>query len=205
MFLGKDRKVRRHKHESMPLPELIAEPTGARSMSFVGTHEYLAPEIIKGEGHGSAVDWWTFGVLLYELMHGKTPFKGSGNRVTLFNVVGQPLKFPETPNITFCARDLIRGLLVKDPQHRLAYKRGATEIKQHPFFDGVNWALIRSVLPPEVPKPFDFGMIGMRIAPTSMAEAAMAAAAAEVVSKDVSQTARSSSSASRSYVDLQIF
>jgi serine/threonine protein kinase len=41
-----------------PLPELIAEPTNARSMSFVGTHEYLAPEIIKGEGHGSAVDWW---------------------------------------------------------------------------------------------------------------------------------------------------
>jgi hypothetical protein len=69
----------------------------------------------------------------------------------------------------------------------------------------VNWALIRSVSPPEVPKPFDFGMIGMRIAPTSMAEAAMAAAAAEVVSKDVCQTARSSSSASSSYVDLQIF
>ena len=49
-----------------PLPELIAEPTGARSVSFVGTHEYLAPEIIKGEGHGSAVDWWTFGVFLYD-------------------------------------------------------------------------------------------------------------------------------------------
>jgi serine/threonine protein kinase len=44
--------------EVSPLPELIAEPTNARSMSFVGTHEYLAPEIIKGEGHGSAVDWW---------------------------------------------------------------------------------------------------------------------------------------------------
>ncbi|KAF6137072.1 hypothetical protein GIB67_030836 [Kingdonia uniflora] len=136
------------------LPELMAEPTGARSMSFVGTHEYLAPEIIKGEGHGSAVDWWTFGIFLYELLFGKTPFKGSGNRATLFNVVGQPLRFPDNPNVSFAARDLIRGLLVKEPQHRLAYRRGATEVKQHPFFQNVNWALIRCTTPPDVPKPF---------------------------------------------------
>ncbi|XP_043706187.1 serine/threonine-protein kinase D6PK-like [Telopea speciosissima] len=136
-----------------PLPELIAEPTSARSMSFVGTHEYLAPEIIKGEGHGSAVDWWTFGIFLYELLFGKTPFKGSGNRATLFNVVGQPLRFPESPAVSFAARDLIRGLLVKEPLHRLAYRRGATEVKQHPFFQSVNWALIRCTNPPEVPKP----------------------------------------------------
>ncbi|KAJ1290098.1 hypothetical protein BS78_02G216600 [Paspalum vaginatum] len=136
-------------------PELIAEPTDARSMSFVGTHEYLAPEIIKGEGHGSAVDWWTFGIFLYELLFGKTPFKGSGNRATLFNVVGQPLRFPESPIVSFSARDMIRGLLVKDPQHRLGFKRGATEIKQHPFFEGVNWALIRCASPPDIPKPVE--------------------------------------------------
>ncbi|THU66378.1 hypothetical protein C4D60_Mb05t13520 [Musa balbisiana] len=138
-----------------PLPELIAEPTDARSMSFVGTHEYLAPEIVKGEGHGSAVDWWTFGIFMYELLFGKTPFKGSGNRATLFNVVGQPLRFPESPTVSFAARDLIRGLLVKEPQHRFAYKRGASEIKQHPFFEGVNWALIRCASPPEIPKSID--------------------------------------------------
>lgn len=141
-------------HSVTPLPELLAEPTSARSMSFVGTHEYLAPEIIKGEGHGSAVDWWTFGIFLYELLFGRTPFKGPGNRATLFNVVGQPLRFPETPSVSFAARDLIRGLLVKEPQHRLAYRRGATEIKQHPFFQNVNWALIRCTNPPDVPKPF---------------------------------------------------
>ncbi|KAI5062979.1 hypothetical protein GOP47_0021526 [Adiantum capillus-veneris] len=141
------------------LPELLAEPTGARSMSFVGTHEYLAPEIIKGEGHGSAVDWWTFGIFLYELLHGKTPFKGVGNRATLFNVVGQPLKFPDSPSVSYAARDLITGLLVKDPQQRLAYKRGAVEIRQHPFFEGVNWALIRSMAPPEVPRPFELSFL----------------------------------------------
>ncbi|KAK9750226.1 hypothetical protein RND81_02G181100 [Saponaria officinalis] len=151
------------------LPELLAEPTNARSMSFVGTHEYLAPEIIKGEGHGSAVDWWTFGIFLYELLFGKTPFKGQGNRATLFNVVGQPLKFPESPSISFAARDLIRGLLVKEPQHRLAYRRGATEIKQHPFFQSINWALIRCATPPEVPRPFVLTTIPTAVPPVAPA------------------------------------
>lgn len=162
-FSSKSKKDKKPKNEIgnqvSPLPELMAEPTGARSMSFVGTHEYLAPEIIKGEGHGSAVDWWTFGIFLYELLFGKTPFKGSGNRATLFNVVGQPLRFPESPGVSFSARDLIRGLLVKEPQHRLAFKRGATEIKQHPFFEGVNWALIRCASPPEIPKPVEIERI----------------------------------------------
>ncbi|VAH18140.1 unnamed protein product [Triticum turgidum subsp. durum] len=138
------------------MPELVVEPTGARSMSFVGTHEYLAPEIIKGEGHGSAVDWWTFGVFLHELMYGKTPFKGQTNRATLFNVVGQQLRFPEGgPPTSGASKDLIRGLLAKEPQGRLGVKRGAAEIKQHPFFEGVNWALIRCSTPPGVPRPVE--------------------------------------------------
>ncbi|KAG7019331.1 Serine/threonine-protein kinase D6PKL2 [Cucurbita argyrosperma subsp. argyrosperma] len=171
LFSSKSKKDRKPKieigNQVTPLPELVAEPTEARSMSFVGTHEYLAPEIIKGEGHGSAVDWWTFGIFLYELLFGKTPFKGSGNRATLFNVVGQPLRFPESPVVSFAARDLIRGLLVKEPQHRLAYKRGATEIKQHPFFEGVNWALIRCASPPEVPKPVEIERIPSPTPPVS--------------------------------------
>jgi protein-serine/threonine kinase len=177
LFSSKSKKDRKQKskpksdiaNQVTPLPELIAEPTDARSMSFVGTHEYLAPEIIKGEGHGSAVDWWTFGIFLYELLFGKTPFKGSGNRATLFNVVGQQLRFPESPIVSFSARDLIRGLLVKDPQHRLAYKRGATEIKQHPFFEGVNWALIRCASPPEIPKPVELERVS-KPAPAAAAE-----------------------------------
>lgn len=144
------------------LPELMAEPTNVRSMSFVGTHEYLAPEIIRGEGHGSAVDWWTFGIFLYELLHGTTPFKGAGNRATLFNVVGQPLKFPDSPQVSSTAKDLIKGLLVKEPHKRIAYKRGATEIKQHPFFEGVNWALVRSATPPHVPEPVDFRLFASK-------------------------------------------
>lgn len=184
-FSSKSKKERKPKNEICnqvsPLPELMAEPTGARSMSFVGTHEYLAPEIIKGEGHGSAVDWWTYGIFLYELLFGKTPFKGSGNRATLFNVVGKPLRFPESPGVSFQARDLIRGLLVKEPQHRLAYKRGATEIKQHPFFEGVNWALIRCASPPEIPKPVELESIPVPTASTSE-KAAVATASTDISS-----------------------
>uniref|UniRef100_A0ACD6AKA4 Uncharacterized protein n=2 Tax=Avena sativa TaxID=4498 RepID=A0ACD6AKA4_AVESA len=173
-FFSKSKKDRKPKPEVVnqvrPWPELMAEPSDARSMSFVGTHEYLAPEIIKGEGHGSAVDWWTFGIFIYELLFGKTPFKGSGNRATLFNVIGQPLRFPEYPVVSFSARDLIRGLLVKEPQQRLGCKRGATEIKQHPFFEGVNWALIRCASPPEVPRPVEIERPSKQ--PVSTSEAA---------------------------------
>ncbi|GJU67729.1 kinase AGC-RSK-2 family protein [Tanacetum coccineum] len=149
-YKGKKTKPLRRTHH-VPLPQLVAEPTEARSNSFVGTHEYLAPEIIKGDGHGSAVDWWTFGIFLYELLYGRTPFIGSGNDETLANVVLQSLEFPDTPLVSFQARDLIKGLLVKDPENRLGSQKGAAEIKQHPFFSGLNWALIRCANPPEVP------------------------------------------------------
>ncbi|KAL9251183.1 Serine/threonine-protein kinase AGC1-7-like protein [Drosera capensis] len=177
------------------LPELMAEPTDVRSMSFVGTHEYLAPEIIRGEGHGSAVDWWTFGIFLYELLHGTTPFKGQGNRATLFNVVGQPLRFPETPHVSMVARDLIRGLLVKEPHKRIAYKRGATEIKQHPFFEGVNWALVRSAAPPHVPEPVDFSRYASKETPQMDKKAAA----------DTGSDSNKSSTNDSSYVDFEYF
>ncbi|PUZ58849.1 hypothetical protein GQ55_5G540600 [Panicum hallii var. hallii] len=156
MLSKKSRKTKSDFSVNGSFVEFNAEPTDARSMSFVGTHEYLAPEIIRGEGHGSAVDWWTFGIFLYELLHGMTPFKGSSNRATLCNVVEQPLRFPDSPPVSNVARDLIRGLLVKDPLKRIATKRGASEIKQHPFFEGVNWALVRGAHPPSVPDPVDF-------------------------------------------------
>jgi protein-serine/threonine kinase len=110
----------------------------------------------SGDGHGSSVDWWTFGIFLYELLYAKTPFKGADNELTLTNVVSHPLLFPSNADaglVPEAAKDLIRGLLVKDPMKRLGSLRGAGEIKSHSFFEGVNWALIRCALPPEIPKP----------------------------------------------------
>lgn len=139
-------------------PELVAEPINARSKSFVGTHEYLAPEVISGQGHGSAVDWWTLGVFLYEMLFGRTPFKGENNEKTLINILRQPLAFPRigvSSSKEFeemvKVQDLISKLLVKNPKKRIGSLKGSVEIKRHEFFKGVNWALIRSVRPPEVP------------------------------------------------------
>ncbi|OAY80474.1 Protein kinase G11A [Ananas comosus] len=135
--------------------EFVAEPVDLRSMSFVGTHEYLAPEIVSGEGHGSAVDWWTLGVFIFELLYGATPFRGSDNDATLANIVARALEFPREPHVPAAARDLVAALLVKDPARRLGAAVGAAVVKKHPFFDGVNWALLRCAPPPYVPPPFE--------------------------------------------------
>ncbi len=137
---------------------MVAEPIDARSKSLVGTHEYLAPEVISGQGHGSAVDWWTLGVFLYEMLYGRTPFKGENNERTLINILKQPLTFPRIVVSSskeleemVKAQDLISKLLVKNPKKRIGSLKGSVELKRHGFFKGVNWALIRSAKPPELP------------------------------------------------------
>ncbi|KAK6132438.1 hypothetical protein DH2020_033815 [Rehmannia glutinosa] len=136
--------------------EFVAEPTTAFSRSCVGTHEYLAPELVSGNGHGNGVDWWAFGVLIYELLHGTTPFKGGSKESTLRNIAstkGVRFHVAEGERVEpgmADARDLIEKLLVKDPRRRLGCVRGATDIKRHPFFNGIKWPLIRTYRPPEV-------------------------------------------------------
>ncbi|KAH0981013.1 hypothetical protein GBA52_008190 [Prunus armeniaca] len=133
--------------------EIVAEPIDVRSMSFVGTHEYLAPEMVLGEGHGNAVDWWTLGIFIFEMFYGVTPFKGTNHDSTLANIVARALEFPKEPTVSGHAKDLITHLLIKDPTRRLGSTMGATAIKHHPFFDGVNWALLRCNRPPNIPRP----------------------------------------------------
>ncbi|CAN1171474.1 Serine/threonine-protein kinase D6PKL2 [Linum perenne] len=135
-------------------PEFVAEPVDVRSMSFVGTHEYLAPEIVSGEGHGGAVDWWTLGIFMYEMFYGVTPFKGVDHELTLANIVARALEFPKDHAVPAAAKDLMSQLLAKDPARRLGSTMGASAIKHHEFFKGVNWALLRCTKPPYVPPPF---------------------------------------------------
>ena len=66
-----------------------------RTNSFVGTEEYIAPEVIKGCGHTSAVDWWTLGILVYEMLFGTTPFKGKSRNQTFANILRDDVPFPE--------------------------------------------------------------------------------------------------------------
>lgn len=129
---------------------LVAEPEG-RANSFVGTEEYLAPEVINAAGHTAAVDWWSLGILIYELLYGVTPFRGARREETFENILRNSLPFMTKPVISDAARDLISKLLEKDPKERLGSMAGAEEIKAHPFFAGVNWALLRQQEAPYVP------------------------------------------------------
>lgn len=70
---------------------LLAEPV-ARANSFVGTEEYLAPEVINAAGHSAPVDWWSYGILIYELVYGITPFRGARRDETFENIIKAPLR-----------------------------------------------------------------------------------------------------------------
>jgi protein-serine/threonine kinase len=71
-----------------------------RTNSFVGTEEYIAPEVIKGCGHTSAVDWWTLGILIYEMLFGTTPFKGKNRNATFANILRDEVPFPDGSGVT---------------------------------------------------------------------------------------------------------
>ena len=126
---------------------------GERSNSFVGTEEYVSPEVVRGDGHEFAVDWWALGILTYEMLYGTTPFKGKNRKETFRNVL---MKTPEFIGKRTALTDLIGRLLEKDPTKRLGYNRGASEIKQHVFFRGLQWDKLTQVLrPPFLPSMDD--------------------------------------------------
>ncbi|XP_048574951.1 serine/threonine-protein kinase UCN-like [Triticum urartu] len=128
-----------------------------RSFSFVGTEEYVAPEVVRGDGHEFSVDWWALGVLVYEMAFGRTPFRGRNRKETFRNVLLREPEFSADvgrrwPDLT----DLIARLLDKDPARRLGFSGGADEVRAHPFFAGVAWDLLGEVSrPPYIPPPAD--------------------------------------------------
>nr|AML76659.1 putative LOV domain-containing protein [Triglochin maritima] len=145
------RKARKSK-KGQPPPIFVAEPS-SHSNSFVGTEEYIAPEIITGECHTSAIDWWTLGILLYEMLYGRTPFRGRNRQRTFANILHKDLTFPSSIQSSLEAKQLIHGLLERDPANRLGSKYGANEIKQHPFFREINWPLICCMNAPQLDVP----------------------------------------------------
>ncbi|XP_071712211.1 serine/threonine-protein kinase UCN-like [Rutidosis leptorrhynchoides] len=131
---------------------------GERSNSFVGTEEYMAPEVVRGDGHEFAVDWWSLGILCYEMLYGTTPFRGKNRKETFGRILMMPPKFNGklTP-----LTDLITNLLEKEPTRRLGYTSGACEIKDHPFFGGLKWDLLTEMLrPPFIPSRDDVELTG---------------------------------------------
>ena len=109
--------------------------------SFCGSLAYLAPEMLKRSGHGKAVDWYLFGVLLYEMLVGDPPYFSNYEVELLNNIQNATLKLPS--NLSKSAKLLLSSLLNRNPQKRIgAGPRGADEIKEHPFFTGIDWVKV---------------------------------------------------------------
>ncbi|KAJ2900425.1 serine/threonine protein kinase, AGC [Coemansia aciculifera] len=139
---------------SLPSIDTRSCTAGLRTNSFVGTEEYIAPEVIKGVGHSSAVDWWTLGILIFEMLFGSTPFKGSNRNATFRNILKSDILFPQPPMhqaISSSCKALIRRLLTKNDKKRLGSRAGAADIKQNPWFKNITWALLRNRTPPILP------------------------------------------------------
>ena len=115
----------------------IAE--GSKANTFCGTPYYLAPEILTGGNHGKAVDFWSAGIVLYEMLAGHVPFQAVNRNQLYAQTITGSIQFPAF--ISKEAQSCIRGVLVRYPADRLGCGiLGVLEMKQHSFFRGVSWA-----------------------------------------------------------------
>jgi len=130
-----------------------------KAFSTVGTPDYIAPEVFKQKGYGQEIDWWSLGVIMFEMMIGYPPFYSDSSTETCKKILDweNHLEIRPEANISKEAVDILKRL-INDPEKRLG-RNGAEEIKLHPFFKNVDWKHIKETLiPPFIPDlkgPFD--------------------------------------------------
>ena len=130
----------------------ILETEDDKAYTICGTPQYLAPEILDKKGYDKAVDWWSLGCVMYEMLVGKLPYAIKRGVKMNKKIYDQGVDYK---NLNSNAKDLIQKLLVINPKERLGSgPNGSEDIKKHPFFKGVNWrdAWLKKLKPPFIPK-----------------------------------------------------
>ncbi|KAM7275714.1 hypothetical protein ACFE04_017580 [Oxalis oulophora] len=120
----------------------------SRSNSMCGTTEYMAPEILMSKGHNKDADWWSVGILLFEMLSGQPPYTHANRKKLQQRIISEKVKLP--PYLSTEAHSLLKGLLQKDPSRRLGSgPNGGDGIKSHKWFRSINWKKLeeRELLP----------------------------------------------------------
>lgn len=123
-----------------------------RATSFVGTAEYVAPEIVLRKPYSFATEWWSVGILTYEMLIGYTPFVGGNTAATFKRILGSRLVFRDDIPIARDCKDFIKRCLERNPNGRIGFRQGAAELKAHRWLKNVKWSLIANTeRPPFIP------------------------------------------------------